>query len=571
MSQSVSADDEPLAVVPVPLLDLKKNYESIMSELDAAALGVLASGYYINGPAVKTFEEEFAAFVGTKHCVGLCTGTDALMLALEAFGIGPGDEVITQGNAYIADGLAVEYAGATLVLADQDMTFQFDLDKLEAAITSKTKCVIAVHMYGACCDMDRLVDICRKHRLWLIEDCAHAHGSTWNGKKLGSFCDIACWSFYPGKNLGAAGDGGGCTTNSDHLDRALRLLRNYGSERKYYNDSIGRNARLDTIQAAILSVKLRHLPQWNARRLEIAKAYKDALGTVGDITFPVVLDGCVSAYHQFVLMTSHREALLHWLNVDYKVDSIMHYPVPIHRQKAFAKYASAAAHLPLSDSLCHRILSLPMCPMMTDDMVNQVIRVVRRFFTHGPGRVPAIPPTPAAATTATSTAGTSAPAAEVNTPRIISNRIRDVTFGKGVTIVEPTNMYECHLADNVFVGPFVEIQGSVSIGARTRVQSHTFICEFVTIGEDCFIGHSVSFVNDLLKGSSFVRADREHKILKTSIGKHVAIGTNATILPVSICDYVIIGAGSVVTKNITESGVYAGNPARRIGDYDPNA
>mmetsp|Transcript_5190 Transcript_5190/g.8547 ORF Transcript_5190/g.8547 Transcript_5190/m.8547 type:complete len:520 (-) Transcript_5190:157-1716(-) len=364
----------------VPMLDLKAHYRSMKQEMDEAIMEVLDSAYYINGPAVAKFEGEFAKYIMADHCVALNSGTDALFLALEAMNIRAGDEVIVQGNAYIADSLAVHYSGAKLVLIDQDDTYGLDLTQLRAAITTKTRLVIAVHMYGSCCNMDDLVRICQDEKVLLLEDCAHSHGATWRGRPLGTFGDISCFSFYPGKTLGAYGDGGACCTNNTRLDKALRLLRNYGSDRKYYNDTFGRNSRLDTVQAAVLSVKLRYLPEHNARRREIANAYKEGLGHLAGVSFPVILDECVPVYHQFVLKVDNRDDLLASL-IAAGIDSMIHYPIPIHRQKSFEEVCREyVPALPLSDSYCDHILSLPMCPMMTNAMVTRVIDAVLAYF-----------------------------------------------------------------------------------------------------------------------------------------------------------------------------------------------
>eukprot|EP01041_Mallomonas_annulata_P013319 gene13319-28217_t len=505
-------------IEPVPLINLKANYESIRIEVNHAIQKVLDSAYYINGPAVATFEKEWATFLGTSHCVGVSNGTDALVLALQALGISRNDEVITQGNAYIADALTIDSIGATMKLVDQDETFQLDLNLLEKAITPATKCIIVVHMYGSCCNMDRLISICQSHNISLIEDCAHAHGATWNGKRLGSYGDIACWSFYPGKNLGAYGDGGACTTNNQTLADDLRLLKNYGSNRKYYNHKKGLNHRLDTIHATILSTKLKYLEKWNSRRRDIASQYYIGLEGVGDISFPIILSECVPVYHQFVIITAMRDQLLAYLNIGCKIESIMHYPVPIHQQEAFLNYSHVAPEIPLSDTYCHKILSLPMCPMMSDEQILRVIYCIKTFFdindknqdradsnssnnnsNNKKSTLQSFTITTATNNTTTTIENTTVDNVMINTPRILSNSIRNIFMGKGVTIVQPVNMYDCTLHDDVFIGPFVEVQGEVSIGARSRIQSHSFICERVDIGEDCFIGHGVMFVNDKMK------------------------------------------------------------------------
>lgn len=503
-------------LMPVPLLDLKANYASIKPKVDDAIHSVLDSAHYINGPAVSEFEKDFAKFVTSRYCVGLSSGTAALVIALKALDIGAGDEVILQGNAYIADALTIDDSGAKMVLVDHDESFQLDLSLVERAVTSKTKCILVVHMYGSCCDMNELMRICKKHNLKLIEDCAHAHGAEWKGCKLGSYGDVSCWSFYPGKNLGAYGDGGACTVNCPGLDKKIRLLKNYGSDRKYYNDiKGGLNERLDTIQAAVLNVKLPYLNEWNARRREIANMYKHKLINVGDITFPKINDGCLPVYHQFVLCTKRRDELLQWLNAR-KVDCIMHYPVPIHKQKAFSGDECALvgnrSSIPLSDSQCDVILSLPMCPMMTDAQVDHVVRCVVEFYSSvaiSAGAVSStadsscnnvISNTDTDTGAGTDTATAAAHPRSKSPVKILHPKIRDIKAGDHVIIIEPSNLYQCTLGDDVFVGPFVEIQANSSIGARTRVQSHSFICELVTIGSDCFVVHGVMFVNDLMKG-----------------------------------------------------------------------
>lgn len=365
----------------VPILDLKANYESIKDEVNEAIMKVLDRAYYVNGPEVELFEKQYASFVGTKHCIGVSNGTDALVLALKALDIGSGDEVILQGNAFIADAMAIDDVGAKMVFVDHDDSFQLDLDMVESAITEKTKAILVVHLYGSCCNMSQLVNICHNRNIKLIEDCAHAHGATWQGKCVGSFGDIGTWSFYPAKNLGAYGDAGGLTTDSDEIRDRIRLLKNYGSQRKYYSDTKGLNYRLDTIHAAVLSVKLQYIQQWNRRRQEIARMYLELLRDVGDITFPTIVDGCLPVYHQFVISTNRRDALIDWLKENYNIDVFIHYPVPIHKQKAFEnEYGSSSASIPRSESSCKLILSLPMCPMMADSMVMTVVSAVKSFY-----------------------------------------------------------------------------------------------------------------------------------------------------------------------------------------------
>ena len=382
---------------PLPTLNLKANYESIKEEVDAAMQTVLTSGYYVNGPAVQTFESQFAIFVGTKHCVGVSCGMDALVLALEVLGVGAGDEVILQGNACVADALAIESVGAHAVLVDHDDSFQLDLDLVEAAVTDKTKAVLVAHMYGSCCDLTQLQDICRGHRLKLIENCAQAHGASWQGRFVGTFGDVATWSFHPADNLGAYGDAGGVTTDCDELEDRLRLLQNSCSK------GLNRH-RLDTIHAAVLSVKLQYVQQWNRRRQEVARMYFDLLCNVGDITFPTIVDGCIPAYHQFVLCTGRRDALVHWLQEHFKIEVNLHHPVCIYQLKSVEKeYSSLSSWIPRSQSSCLTALTLPMCPMLSDAMVMHVVTAVKSFYVRAEADYPRPPRPPPPLTPATLT------------------------------------------------------------------------------------------------------------------------------------------------------------------------
>lgn len=381
---------------PVPTLNLKANYESIKEEVDVAMQKVLASGQFVNDPAVRTFESQFAMFVGTKHCVGVSNGTDALVLALEALEVGPGDEVILQGNAGVAEAMAIDSVGARAVLVDHDeASFQLDLNRVEAAVTDKTKAVLVVHMFGSCCDMTQLKAICTTHHLKLIEHCTQAHGASWEGRFLGSFGDVGTWSFHPEDNLGAYGDAGGVTTDSDALEDRLRLLQN-DSGSKGLN-----HHRLDAIHAAVLSVKLQYVLQWNRRRQELARMYYDLLCGVGDITFPTIVDGCIPAYSKFIVCTEKKDALVHWLQEHHKIEVSTHHPVVSVQQqdqdpdsRGQEEQGSPCDHslsLSPSHSSCSTVLSLPVCPMMSDAMVMHVVTAVKSYYLRAESDYPRPP------------------------------------------------------------------------------------------------------------------------------------------------------------------------------------
>ena len=343
----------------------------------------MASGWYILGEEVEAFEEEWAAYCGTAHCVGVGNGLEALHLVLRAWGIGSGDEVIVPSNTYIATWLAVSYAGATPVPVEPDpRTYNLDPARLEAAITSRTKAVIPVHLYGQPADMDPILEIARRRGLKVLEDAAQAHGARYKGRRTGGLGDAAAWSFYPGKNLGAFGDGGAVTTDNAELADRVQVLRNYGSRVKYHNEVKGFNSRLDPLQAAFLRVKLRHLDDWNQRRQRVARAYMDRLGEVPALVLPFVPEWATPCWHLFVVRHPRRDELQRRLEAA-GVGTLIHYPIPPHRSGAYADAGFKDGAFPLADELSGTVLSLPLGPHVDESQgalaVQRVIAACRNL------------------------------------------------------------------------------------------------------------------------------------------------------------------------------------------------
>lgn len=364
----------------IPFLDLKNQSTELRSEIRSAMDQVLADGQFILGPAVDAFEREFAAFCECQSSVGVASGLDALRLILRALGIGPGDEVITVANSFIATALAVSSVGATPVLVDCDpATYMIDVRQASAAVTVRTRAILPVHLYGFPADMDPLLELGRRHGIDILEDAAQAHGTRYKGRLCGSMGRAAAFSFYPGKNLGAYGDGGAVTTWDPELAGRIAMLRNYGSRVKYHHEELGENSRLDTLQAAILSVKLRHLNVWNGRRREIAAAYTCALTGVGDLTLPPSAPDVEPVFHQYVLRTERRDALLTHLQGQ-GIGCGIHYPIPIHLQPAYAGAGWRPGAFPVSERFSTQLLSLPIYPEMSADQIAFVIDRIRAFF-----------------------------------------------------------------------------------------------------------------------------------------------------------------------------------------------
>ncbi|HEY1070155.1 MAG TPA: DegT/DnrJ/EryC1/StrS family aminotransferase [Thermomonas sp.] len=360
----------------IPFLDLKAPHVELRAEIDAALARVLDSGWYILGPEVDAFEAEFAAYCGARHCVGVANGLDALHLVLRAMDVGPGDEVVVPSNTYIATWLAVSQCGAIPVPVEPDpATHNIDPQRIEAAITPRTKVILPVHLYGQPADMDAILSIARRHGLRVLEDAAQAHGARYKGQRIGAHGDAVAWSFYPGKNLGALGDGGAITTNDDALADRLRVLRNYGSRVKYVNEVQGWNSRLDPLQAAVLRVKLAYLDEWNARRAAIAALYQRELAETG-LVLPVVSAWAEPAWHLFVVRHPRRDDLQRGLG-EAGIGTLIHYPLPPHRQQAYAGLGLADHAFPIASRLADEVLSLPMGPHLSVAQAEQVVAAVK--------------------------------------------------------------------------------------------------------------------------------------------------------------------------------------------------
>jgi dTDP-4-amino-4,6-dideoxygalactose transaminase len=362
--------------VTVPFLDVGAATQEIRPEIDRAIARVLDRGWYVLGQEVETFEQAFAAYVGVRHCVALNSGLDALVLGLRALAVGPGDEVIVPSNTYIATWLAVSAVGATPVPVEPDAaTYNLDAGRVAERLTARTAAVIPVHLYGQPADTDALRAVLAGHRARILEDAAQAHGATLRGRRAGSLGDAAAWSFYPGKNLGALGDGGAVTTDDDAIADEVRRLRNYGSREKYVNEVKGYNSRLDEIQAATLTAKLPHLDRWNARRRAIAARYLDELAQT-ELGLPTVLADADPVWHLFVVRHPRRDELRATLS-DAGIQTLIHYPIPPHLQGAYREMGLGVGDLPISEAIHRQVLSLPIGPHMTDDQVSLVIDSVR--------------------------------------------------------------------------------------------------------------------------------------------------------------------------------------------------
>lgn len=356
----------------LPFLDLHASYLELKQEFDDAYQRVMTSGWYILGNEVVEFEKEFAAYCGTNHCIGVANGLDALSLVLRAWGIGPGDEVIVPSHTYIATWLAVTHVGATPVPVEPcEATYNLDPARIETAITTRTKAILPVHLYGQPADMDPICEVARRYGLKVLEDAAQGHGARYNGRRVGSLGDAAGFSFYPGKNLGAFGDGGAITTSDAVLAEKLRELRNYGSRVKYVNDIVGYNSRLDELQAAFLRVKLRHLDHWNQQRSMIAQWYlKNLPITCADLILPTVPDYVDPCWHLFVVRSQSRDAFQKIL-AENSIGTLIHYPIPPHRQSAYGNLGFKSGSFPLAERLADEVLSLPMYPQLGVDSLEQ--------------------------------------------------------------------------------------------------------------------------------------------------------------------------------------------------------
>ncbi len=365
----------------VPFLDLKAQYEAITGEITNAINSVIGKTAFAGGPFVQKFEEEFAAFCGTKYGVGVGSGTEALWLALVGLGIGPGDEVITVPNTFIATAEAISFCGATPVFVDVDeKTYNMNAGLVEAAITPRTKAIIPVHLFGQMANMDPIMEIARKRGLLVVEDACQAHGAEYKGKKAGTIGDAGCFSFYPGKNLGAYGEAGAVITNDAELDKKIRMLRDHGQAKKYYHGLIGWNARMDGIQGAILSVKLKHLPAWNEARRNNAKSYNDRLGKVNGVIIPTEAPFSKHVYHLYVIRVKDRDALIAEL-AGKDVHCGIHYPIPLHLQEAYQSLGKRKGSFPSAEESASEFVSLPMFAELTPEMIERVAETIKETLS----------------------------------------------------------------------------------------------------------------------------------------------------------------------------------------------
>ncbi len=362
----------------IEIFDTHKDYLLFQEDVEKAVLETLRSGWYILGEKLKKFEFEFSKANNVKYTCGVANGMDALLIALMALNVGPGDEVITCAHSFIATALPISLLGATPVFVDIDDFYHIDSQAVEKAITSKTKAIIPVHLYGQLCDIEKICEIAKTHNLSVIEDACQAHGAHKNGKYAGTFGDIGCFSFYPTKNLGAYGDAGALVTNSAELNEKFLMLRNYGQKVKYYHETVGYNSRLDEIQAAILLVKLEKLAQAVQRRQAIAKRYIENLKDCPEIQLPKVRDWEQHAFHLFVITTEKRDQLAEYLKEN-GIQTLIHYPVPIHKQKVFSQFNSQS--FPKTEKLAQSVLSIPLHQYMSDEDVDLVSESIKAFFS----------------------------------------------------------------------------------------------------------------------------------------------------------------------------------------------
>lgn len=362
----------------IPFVSFLPMEKELNEELKNAFERVLSSSWYIKGRECEFFENDFSKFCGADYCVGVGNGLDALMLGLKALDIGEGDEVIVPSNTYIASVLAITYVGASPILVEPDIsTFNIDPALIERAITEKTKAIMPVHLYGQPCDMTSIIQIAIKYNLKIIEDCAQAHGAKYKGQKVGTFGDIAGFSFYPGKNLGALGDAGAIITNNSELADKVRALGNYGSDFKYHHIYKGNNSRLDEIQAAFLSVKLKHLERMNEERRRVAQLYSEGINN-SKIIIPIVNKECVPVWHIYAIRCKERDALEIYLN-DKGIGTNKHYPIPIHLQECYKDLNVSKGMLPIAEEISETELSLPMYYGITDDEVRYIIKTINEF------------------------------------------------------------------------------------------------------------------------------------------------------------------------------------------------
>ena len=364
---------------PVPYLDLKAQLKPLRAEIDAAIARTLDNCSFCLGPDVAQFEKDFAAFCGAQHALGFNSGTSALHVAMRLLGVGPGDEVITTPYTFIATSWAISYCGAKPVYVDIDAaTFNLDPQRIEPAITPKTKAVLPVHLYGQPFDVGAVAAVCRKHNLPFVEDAAQAHGAKYQGKSIGTFGAVSCFSFYPAKNLGACGEGGALVTNDAALAARAKSLREHGSTVRYHHDEVGYNYRLEGIQGAVLGVKLKHLEKWTRERRRVAARYAELLADT-PLQLPAVTAGNESAWHLYTVRSPRRDELKKHLDAN-GIGNAVHYPMPLHLQKVYASLGHQPGDFPVAEKAAREVLSLPMFPELTDAQIQRVAGVVQEFF-----------------------------------------------------------------------------------------------------------------------------------------------------------------------------------------------
>ena len=356
---------------------MDRGFLRYQDEFEKKAVEVLRSGWYILGKEVEQFEKEFAAYTGAAHCVGLASGLDALWLAFKILGIGEGDEVLVPANTYIASVMGITINGATPVFVEPDEFYNIDTKAMENCLTEKTKAVLAVHLYGQASEMDAIVSFCKKHDLRLVEDCAQSHGACFEGQMTGTFGDIGCFSFYPSKNLGAFGDAGAIVTNDAKIADDMRMYRNYGSRKRYYNEVVGANSRLDEMQAGLLRVRLPYMEELTKERIAIAERYTRGIHN-DKLILPTVREKADSVWHQYVVRCEDRDALIRHLE-EHEIGSIIHYPVPPHLSQAYAYLGKKKGDYPLTEYYADTVLSIPMYNGMTEEEQDYVIEVLNRF------------------------------------------------------------------------------------------------------------------------------------------------------------------------------------------------
>lgn len=356
---------------------LDRSFYRHQEEFEERAIEVLRSGWYVLGNEVKNFEKQFADFLGIGYCVGVASGLDALWISMKVMGIGPGDEVIVQGNTYIASVMGITINGATPVFVEPDQYYNIDVEQIEEKITDKTKAILVVHLYGQASNMGPVVELAKKYNLKLIEDCAQSHGACYDGKMTGTFGDVGCFSFYPSKNIGAFGDAGAVVTNDIYLAEKIRVFRNYGSEKRYYNKVVGANSRLDELQAALLQVRLKYFTECVEERTKLCERYLTEICNPG-LILPGIREKCSTVWHQFVVRTSNRDRLIKYLESK-NIGTIIHYPIPPHLSEAYRYLDLKKGSLPITEEYASQVLSLPLYNGMTEEEQSYVIRTLNEY------------------------------------------------------------------------------------------------------------------------------------------------------------------------------------------------